>query len=78
MSFEEGKVLGLGAPFCAPDFWIVDPTVCSEAEKTGDTGEEQPSTKDSYPLHIAFSASNRAQVREFYEAAMYVFYIHVI
>lgn len=78
VSFEEGKVLGLGALFCAPDFWIVDPTVHSKAEKVDETGEEQPLTKDSYPLHIAFSASNRVQVREFYEAALYVFYLHVI
>jgi len=64
ISFHEGKVLGLGATFYAPDFWLVDPNVITEAS------DEKPAAAG--PMHIAFSASNRAQVREFYEAAMYV------
>ncbi|KAF8801284.1 Glyoxalase/Bleomycin resistance protein/Dihydroxybiphenyl dioxygenase [Phlegmacium glaucopus] len=65
MSFHEGKVLGLGAKFYAPDFWLVDPDVTTEVDKAS---SEKPAP--SGPLHIAFSASNRAQVREFYEAAI--------
>jgi len=69
ISFHEGKVLGLGASSYAPDFWLVDPDVTTEVDKSS-SGKPAPAG----PMHIAFSASNRAQVREFYEAAMYVFY----
>jgi catechol 2,3-dioxygenase-like lactoylglutathione lyase family enzyme len=67
MSYEDGKVVGLGAGYYGADFWLVDPDVRSKEEKTDD----EKATKYSHPIHIAFSASNRAQVREFHEAAMY-------
>ena len=66
MMKEEGKVVGLGAGFYGADFWLVDPDVGCKEEKTDD----EKASKYSQPLHIAFSASNRTQVREFYEAAM--------
>ena len=70
MTLEEGKVLGLSAGvYGGADFWLVDPDVGAKTEQT----DEEKTAKYSQPLHIAFSASNRAQVREFHKAAMYVF-----
>ena len=66
MMKEEGRVVGLGAGLYGADFWLVDPDVGSKEEKTDD----EKASKYSQPLHIAFSASNRTQVREFHEAAM--------
>lgn len=69
MTKEEGKVVGFGAGYFGADFWLADPDVGSQTVKT----DEEKAAKYSQPLHIAFSASNRAQVREFHEAAMYAF-----
>jgi catechol 2,3-dioxygenase-like lactoylglutathione lyase family enzyme len=66
MTKAEGKVVGLGSGFFGADFWLVDPDVGIEEKKTDD----EKASKYSQPLHIAFAASNRAQVREFYKAAM--------
>lgn len=63
---EEGKVVGLGAGFYGADFWLVHPDVGNKEEETDD----EKASKYSQPFHIAFSASNRAEVREFYKAAM--------
>lgn len=72
LSYLDGKILGLGAQPCGPDLWIVDPDVSSEVEKTSD--EKLAAGAPTRPIHIAFAASNRSQVRAFYEAAMYVLY----
>lgn len=70
MTKAEGKVVGLSAGLYGADFWLVDPDVGSTTETTDD----EKTAKYSQLLHIAFSASNRAQVRQFYEAALYVFH----
>lgn len=77
----DGEVLGLGAGF-GPDFWLVGPNAPGadgsdkrhNKDATGDLIDRtqvKPRAKTG-PLHIAFSAKNRAQVRKFYEAAMCV------
>lgn len=81
MEFLDGEVLGFGAGF-APDFWLAGPNapVVNGSDKrhnkdaTGDLSDRtqvEPRAKTG-PLHIAFAAKNRAQVRKFYEAAMCV------
>jgi catechol 2,3-dioxygenase-like lactoylglutathione lyase family enzyme len=83
MSFPDCDVLGMGSSF-APDFWIAGrsaPTVHGSdarhrregptaAEKAARAGVKREVTG---PMHIAFSASNRQQVRDFHKAAMSVF-----
>ena len=66
VKIEEGKVIGLGAGYYGADFWLVDPDIgCTEK-----ITDDEKTSKYSQLIHIAFSASNRTQVREFYEAAM--------
>jgi len=66
MNFMEGKVLGFGAR-CGPDFWLASVDVPG-AEVEGD---QKPVPKaPTGRVHIAFGASNRKKVREFYEAAI--------
>ena len=66
MMNEKGKVVGIDARLYRANFWLVYPDVGSTEERT----EDEKASKYSQPLHIAFSASNRTQVREFYEAVM--------
>jgi len=78
MSIVDGEVLGLGAGW-GPDFWLVGPNAPSadgsnkrhSDNPTAEPTEAKPRAKTG-PIHIAFSAKNRAQVRKFYEAAMCV------
>lgn len=63
---EKGRILGLGRGFFRADFWIGDANVGSENIQTDD----EKTTKCSQLIHIEFAASNRTQVREFYEAAI--------
>jgi len=81
MTFLEGEVIGLGAGF-APDFWLTGPNAPGadgsdkrhNKDPTGelvDRTQVKPRVKTG-PMHIAFAARNRAQVRKFYEAAMCV------
>lgn len=81
LALQDGKVLGFGAG-CAPDFWIAGPNVPSadgsEVRHTREGpivggGKENSKKPLSGPMHIAFNASNRQQVRDFHKAAMYVF-----
>lgn len=62
MSFQEGKVLGFGVGW-SYDFWLAS---CDAENAKG----EKKSSGPTGPTHIAFAASNREQVRKFYEAAM--------
>ncbi|KIM44345.1 hypothetical protein M413DRAFT_443344 [Hebeloma cylindrosporum] len=81
MSFLDGEVLGFGAGF-APDFWLAGPNTHvmegsdkrhNNKDSTGDSSTDGSQTKPRVktgPMHIAFAAKNRAQVRKFYEAAI--------
>lgn len=62
MSFQEGKVLGFGIGW-SYDFWLAS---CDAENAKGENKSSEPTG----PTHIAFAASNREQVRKFYEAAM--------
>ncbi|KAF9530108.1 Glyoxalase/Bleomycin resistance protein/Dihydroxybiphenyl dioxygenase [Crepidotus variabilis] len=79
MEFYEGKVLGMGPLTCGPVFWLAScdaPTAHGSDKRHGkdfDFEKESAIQKPrdvTGPLHIAFSASNRQKVREFYEAAI--------
>ena len=60
MSFMDGKVRGYGG-VCEPDFWLSSLDSRPEELK-----------KETGPLHLAFAARTRNQVRAFYDAALYV------
>jgi len=60
MDLYDGKLLGLGT-YCGPKLWLSSVDLPREDEK-----KTEPSGK----VHIAFRASNRQQVREFYEAGL--------
>ncbi|KDR72802.1 hypothetical protein GALMADRAFT_73233 [Galerina marginata CBS 339.88] len=62
MTFHDGEVIGMGAGF-APDFWLTGPN------KPSPDGSEKPKEKTGF-IHLAFAASNREQVRKFYDAAI--------
>ncbi len=62
MSFQEGKVLGFGVGW-SYDFWMAS---CDATNAKGEKNSPSPTGT----VHIAFAASNRKQVRKFYEAAM--------
>lgn len=66
MNFSDGKVLGLGGK-CGPDFWLASIDM-PYSEVQGDT-KPVPKTPTGR-VHIAFGASSRQKVREFYDAAM--------
>ncbi|KDR72935.1 hypothetical protein GALMADRAFT_125796 [Galerina marginata CBS 339.88] len=79
MSFAEGEVLGLG-PGCNPDFWLAGPSQAAaggtekvsaipENEESANEETQKPRTKTG-PLHLAFTAKDREQVRKFYDAAI--------
>lgn len=76
MSFSEGQVVGFGdgwMPAC--DFWIVGPDAPS-AEGSNVRNPPPPNgppRKLTGSMHVAFTATNRRTIREFYKAAMYVF-----
>lgn len=81
LEFLDGEVLGFGTGYSA-DFWLAGPNAPGAdgsvkrhlKDSTGDLIDRtqvKPRAK-SGPLHIAFAAKNRAQVRKFYEAAMCV------
>ena len=61
MNLYDGKLLGLGT-YCGPNFWLSS----IDLPREGDQKKTEPSGK----VHIAFKASNRQQVREFYEAGL--------
>ena len=75
MQFLGGKVLGFGG-FFGPDFWLasLDATSPDGSNTRNDPKAPAPTTgvlrKPTGPMHLAFAASNRKQVRAFYEAAM--------
>ncbi len=60
MNLYDGKLLGLGT-YCGPNFWL------SSIEMQKEDGQK---TQPSSNVHIAFRASNRQKVREFYEAGL--------
>ena len=64
ITVADGKVVGYGQPMCGPDFWI------SGLPGAVPEGYENKSTGEWEPIHFAFAAKNRRQVRQFYEAAM--------
>lgn len=72
------QVLGFGG-LCGPDFWLASveaPYADGSDVRHGDANSEerdktaQEKREPTNRMHIAFSASNRQQVREFHEAAM--------
>ncbi|KAF5328845.1 hypothetical protein D9619_011495 [Psilocybe cf. subviscida] len=78
MSFSDCTVVGFGGS-CSLDFWLVGPNAPnahgSEVRHTheGPTPEQLKATEKRQltgPVHIAFSASNRQQVRDFHKAAI--------
>jgi len=75
MSFMDDKVLGLGSGY-GPDFWLASADVPnSDGKRRSRYDIMRPDVKPvqrspSGKLHIAFGASSRQQVRDFYEAAM--------
>ncbi|KAF8966728.1 Glyoxalase/Bleomycin resistance protein/Dihydroxybiphenyl dioxygenase [Flammula alnicola] len=81
MTFADGQVLGLGAGCGGADLWLAGPNAPSAEgsekrharEPQDEPGKESTSMKQRQKtgtLHLAFGASNRAQVRKFYEAAI--------
>ncbi|KAF8152264.1 hypothetical protein B0H34DRAFT_800733 [Crassisporium funariophilum] len=71
-SLMDRKVLGLGVGY-QPDFWLVSLDVQSLPQKEEDTvnnAEGIAKYDTSRPVHIAFAASNREQVRQVYKAAI--------
>ena len=80
MTFQEGKVVGLGSSLSGPVFWLASsaaPTADGDKRhKDMDFKKEAEEMKQlrqvTGPMHVAFSASNRQQVRAFYDAAMSV------
>lgn len=66
MTFLDGKVVGMGSGY-GPDFWLSDYNARPENAPVNIPIEVEHLKKKS---HIAFAASNRQQVRDFYTAAM--------
>jgi len=76
MDYFDGKVVGMGVSLSVPDFWLssldcpsADGSETRHKDMNPDTvkpGNKSPTGK----MHIAFGASNRQKVREFYDAAM--------
>jgi catechol 2,3-dioxygenase-like lactoylglutathione lyase family enzyme len=75
MSLLDGKVLGFGG-MCGPDFWLASvdtPSADGSEVRHKDLPESNVKSVEKAPsgrVHIAFGASNRQKVREFYKAAM--------
>ena len=63
MSYQDGKVLGFGVGW-SYDFWL------ATTDAVDATGTNAKAKVPTGPIHLAFAASNRKQVRQFYEAAM--------
>ena len=83
VSFADCKVLVFGA-WCGPEFWIVGPNAPSADGSDVRHTPEGPSSnalkaaekrEPTGPMHIAFDARNRQQVRDFHKAAMYVHHL---
>lgn len=68
MSFLDGKVLGFGTSSYALDFWISE--VNARNPEKNENREDLKDIPAGEFIHLAFAASNREQVRQFYNAAM--------
>ncbi|TFK18614.1 glyoxalase/bleomycin resistance protein/dioxygenase, partial [Coprinopsis marcescibilis] len=67
MEFMDGDVRGYGAKYCAPDFWLAR---ARKEEDGSTTSTTPPNTATGSPLHFAFTARTRNEVRAFYDAAI--------
>jgi len=75
MDFFDGKIVGMGG--IVPDFWLTSlDAPCADGSETRhkdimmDESTKLGNRSPTGPMHIAFGASSRQKVREFYEAAM--------
>ena len=72
MEFD-GKIVGMGGSFI-PDFWLASldaPSADGSETRHKDPNSLKPDNRSpTGRMHIAFSASSRQKVREFYAAAM--------
>ncbi|KAF8907081.1 Glyoxalase/Bleomycin resistance protein/Dihydroxybiphenyl dioxygenase [Gymnopilus junonius] len=66
MTYLDGKVVGMGAGY-SPDFWL---SHYHAREETALYDIPQEAEHIKKKTHIAFAASNRKQVRDFYNAAI--------
>jgi len=72
MNFGD-KLLGLGGGMCGPDFWLaaLDAPSADGSNSRHKNLDMKPGDRIATGrMHVAFGASNRKKVREFYEAAI--------
>ena len=75
MNYFDGKVVGMGGSF-VPDFWFSSldaPSADGSETRHKDINPDSVKPGNKTPtgmMHIAFGASSRQKVREFYDAAM--------